>query len=139
MTGTLNGSGDPGRGQRAVILALLTIDGALSAILGAMLLPTYIGSIPFPISALASGLLNAALVWAAQWWTSSARLAALPLWSWLLSVAAIAAGGPAGDIILGGRGVFAYGALVLIVAGGVPPMIVLRRRRGRIVPTFSQD
>jgi hypothetical protein len=113
---------------RVVVLALLAVDGVLSALAGALLLPSYIGSIPFPISALISGLVNAALVWAASRWTRSARVAALPLWTWLLTVAVISMGGPADDIILGGSGLMAYGALLLIVLGVVPPVLVLWRR-----------
>jgi len=113
---------------RFVVLALLAVDGVLSALAGALLLPSYIGSIPFPISALISGLVNAALVWAAGRWTKSPRVAALPLWTWLLTVAAMSTGGPAGDIILGGDGLMAYGALLLIVLGVAPPVWVLWRR-----------
>ena len=112
---------------RAVVLALLAVDGVLSALAGALLLPLYIGTIPFPISGLLSGLVNAALVWAAGKWTKSARLTALPLWTWLLTVAVISMGGPGDDIILGGQGVLAYGALVLIVLGVVPPVWALWR------------
>lgn len=113
---------------RGVVLTLLAVDGILSALAGALLLPFYIGSVPFPISGLISGLVNAALVWAAGRWTKSPRLAALPLWTWLLTVAVISMGGPGDDIILGGQGVLAYGALVLIVLGVVPPVWVLWRR-----------
>jgi hypothetical protein len=112
---------------RFVVLALLAVDGILSALAGALLLPSYIGSIPFPISALISGLLNAALVWAAGRWTRSPRVAALPLWTWLLTVAVISMGGPADDIILGGQGLMRYGALLLIVLGVAPPVWVLWR------------
>ena len=110
---------------RVVVLALLAVDGVLSALAGALLLPFYIGTIPFPISGLLSGLVNAALVWAAGKWTKSPRLTALPLWTWLLTVAVISMGGPGDDIILGGQGMLAYGALVLIVLGVVPPVWVL--------------
>ncbi|SPM35473.1 hypothetical protein BN000_02901, partial [Mycobacterium rhizamassiliense] len=112
---------------RGVVLTLLAVDGILSALAGALLLPFYIGSVPFPISGLISGLVNAALVWAAARWTKSPRLAALPLWTWLLTVAVLSMGGPGDDIILGGQGVLAYGALVLIVLGVVPPVWVLWR------------
>jgi hypothetical protein len=108
-------------------LAMLAVDGILSALAGALLLPSYIGSIPFPISGLISGLLNAALVWAAARWTRSPRVAALPLWMWLLTVAVISMGGPADDIILGGQGLMRYGALLLIVLGVAPPVWVLWR------------
>lgn len=95
------------------------------------MLPSYIGSVPFPVSALLSGLLNAALVWAASRWTTSTRLAALPLWTWLLTVAVLSLGGPGGDVVLGGQGVMAYAALLLIVLGVVPPVWVLFRRNAR--------
>ncbi|GAB3012515.1 hypothetical protein [Mycobacterium bourgelatii] len=113
---------------RFVVLALLAVDGVISALIGALLLPLYIGSVPFPISPLISGLVNAALVWAAGKWARSPRVAALPLWTWLLTVAAMSLGGPGGDVILGGQGFMAWGALLLIVLGVVPPAWVLWRR-----------
>ena len=113
---------------RVVVLALFAVDGILSALAGALLLPLYIGSIPFPISGLISGLVNAALVWAAGRWTRSPRVAALPLWTWLLTVAAMSMGGPGDDVILGGQGLMAYGALLLVVLGVAPPVWVLWRR-----------
>ena len=120
---------------RFVILALLAIDGILSAVAGALLLPAYIGSIPFPISALVSGLVNALLVWAAGRWTTSVRLAALPLWTWLLTVLAMCVGGPGGDVIFGGPGVMAYSPLLMLVAGVLPPAWVLWRARARTLTT----
>lgn len=115
---------------RIVVLTLLAVDGILSALAGAMLPSVSIGSVPFPISALASGVVNAALVWAARSWTQSARVAALPLWTWLLTIAAISLGGPADSCVLaitcGGRG---YRAALLMALGVVPPVWVLWRRR----------
>jgi hypothetical protein len=116
---------------RIVVLTLLGVDGILSALAAALLLPAYIGSIPFPISALISGLVNATLVWAAGRWTKSTRLAALPLWTWLLTVAVMTLGGPGDDIILGGPGVMAYSPLLLIALGVTPPAWVLWRHAGR--------
>jgi hypothetical protein len=113
--------------QRVAVLTLLAIDGVLSAIAAAFFLPLRIGSVPFPISALLSGLVNAALVWAALQWTSAPRLAALPLWSWLLTVAALTLGGPGDDIAFGGAGIMEYAALLLIVLGSLPPAFVLWR------------
>jgi hypothetical protein len=100
----------------------------LSAVAAAFFLPLRIGSVPFPISALVSGLVNAALVWAALQWTSSPRVAAVPLWSWLLTVAGLTFGGPGDDIVFGGVGVMEYAPLLLIVLGAVPPALVLYRR-----------
>jgi hypothetical protein len=112
---------------RIVVLALLAIDGVLSAIGGALLLPSYIGVIPFPVSALISGVVNAALVWAGGRWTSSVRLAALPLWTWLLTVLAMC--WPGVGITLSGRGALAYSPLLLLILGAGPPFWVLLRRQ----------
>ena len=112
---------------RPAVLALLAIDGVLSAVAAAFFLPLRIGSVPFPISALISGLVNAALVWAALEWTSAPRVAALPLWCWLLTVGGLTLGGPGDDIVFGGAGVMEYAPLLLIVLGALPPALLLGR------------
>jgi hypothetical protein len=117
-----------GRAGR-IVLALLGVDGALSALAGALLLPSYIGAVPLPVSALLSGVLNVALVWAAGRWTTSKSLAALPLWTWLATVTVLTLGGPGGDVVFGGPGVMAYSVFVLLIAGGLPPVLMLRRMR----------
>jgi hypothetical protein len=115
---------------RIVILALLAVDGILSALAGALLLPVYLGSVPFPISAPISGAVNAALVWAAGRWTTSVRLAALPLWTWLLTVLAMGLTDALGvDILFDERGVMAYSPLLLLAAGALPPVWVLLQHR----------
>ena len=110
------------------MLTLLGIDGVLSAVAAAFFLPLRIGSVPFPISALLSGLVNAALVWAALQWTSSPRVAAVPLWCWLLTVAGLTFGGPGDDIVFGGVGVTEFAPLLLIALGALPPAALLWRR-----------
>ncbi|MFD3042122.1 hypothetical protein A5731_28680 [Mycolicibacterium conceptionense] len=114
-----------------VVLALLAVDGVISAVVGALLLPSYIGSIPFPVSALAAGALNTALVWAATYWTDSMRIAALPLWTWLATVVVMTFGGPGSDLIFAGPGLMAYGSLIFIAAGALPPAAMLRRHYRR--------
>ncbi len=109
---------------RAVVLALLAIDGVLSALLAAFFLPLRIGPVPFPISALISGALNVALVWVAMRWTPSPRLAALPLWTWLATVAALTFPGPGDDAVFSAQ----WQLLLLIVAGALPPALLLYRR-----------
>jgi hypothetical protein len=114
--------------QRPVVISILTFNGVLSALAGALFLPLYLGAIPFPISALISGLTNLALVWAAQQWTPSTRLATLPLWAWLVTVVGLTLGGPGNDIVFGGTGVMQLGPLVLLVIGALPPVMWLYRR-----------
>jgi hypothetical protein len=119
------GADGPGRAARAAVLTLLGVDGVLSAVAAALFLPTYLGRVPFPISAVIDGLVNAALVWAGTHWTASLRLAALPVWTWLATIAAMTVGGPGDDFIFAGRGVMAYGVLFLIVVGAAPATALL--------------
>ncbi len=120
----LNQSPDDARALRAVVLTLLAVDGVISALLGAFFLPLRIGQVPFPISALISGLLNAALVWVGMRWTSSPRLAALPLWTWLVTVAALTFPGPGDDAVFSAQ----WQLLLLIAVGALPPALLLYRR-----------
>lgn len=117
-------SPDEPRALRATVLTLLAIDGVISAVLAAFFLSLRIGPVPFPISAVISGLLNAALVWVALQWTSSPRLAALPLWTWLATVAALTFPGPGDDAVFSAE----YLLLLLIVVGALPPALLLYRR-----------
>ena len=117
-------SPDDTRALRPVVLTLLAIDGVVSAVLAAFFLSLRIGPVPFPVSALISGLLNAALVWAAMQWTSSPRLAALPLWTWLATIAALTFPGPGDDAVFSAQWLL----LLLIVLGALPPALLLYRR-----------
>jgi hypothetical protein len=115
---------DDTRALRAVVLTLLAVDGVISAILASFFLSLRLGPVPFPVSALISGLLNVALVRVALQWTSSPRLAALPLWTWLATVAVLTFPGPGDDAVFSQQ----YLLLLLIVLGALPPALVLYRR-----------
>ncbi|CAN5122886.1 hypothetical protein BH09ACT8_BH09ACT8_59830 [soil metagenome] len=121
---------------RVVVLVLLAVDGVLCAIAAALLLPLYIGRVPFPISALIAGLINMALVWAAMYWVPSNRLAALPLWTWLLTIGAFTFAGPGGDIVFSDVGPM----LLLLVVGAAPAAWLLWRRNqcNRLPPSGRQ-
>ncbi|OBY32228.1 hypothetical protein ACT18_08410 [Mycolicibacter kumamotonensis] len=119
----------PGSALNFPVLALLAVDGVLCAVSTALLLPAHIGAVPFPLSALVGGLVNAGLVWVALRCTPSLRLAALPLWTWLVAIALMTFGGPGDDLIFADRGVMAYGVLLMIVLGSAPPGWLLWRRR----------
>ena len=121
----LSPSPDDHRALRAVVLTLLALDGVISAILAAFFLSLRLGPVPFPISALISGLLNAALIWVAMQWTSSPRVAALPLWTWLATVAGLTFPGPGDDAVFSAE---YLSVLLLIVLGVLPAALLLYRR-----------
>lgn len=112
-----------------MVLAVLALDGVLSAIMGAFLLPLRLGPVPLPVSALLSGLLNVALVWAAGYWTRGGRLAGLPLWTWMATVAVLTLGGPGGDMVFGGPGIMGFSLILLMILGALPAAVLLRRMR----------
>ena len=58
-------------------------------------------------------------------------VAALPLWTWLLTMAVLATGGPGGGEMFGGPGFDEYAPLVLLFLGIAPPAFLLRRARRR--------
>lgn len=118
--------------MRFVALAVLTLDGVLSAVVGAFFLPLYVGAIPLPISGLISGLVNVALVWAALQWVTSPRIAALPLWAWLLTTLGLTLGGPGGDIVLSGAGIMGLAPVIFVVLGGGPPAYLLWRLTSKV-------
>ncbi|MET0896956.1 MAG: hypothetical protein ABWY45_03480 [Mycobacterium sp.] len=123
--------------MRNVILTLLAVDGVLCAVAASLLLPFRVGGVPLPVSALLAGAVNLALVWAASYWSSSNRLAALPLWTFLATVGGLTFGGPGGDIVYGGTGVLAYSSVLLILFGASPAGFWLWVRSQRPGPTPS--
>ncbi|MGB2919040.1 MAG: hypothetical protein WBC15_02070 [Mycobacterium sp.] len=110
------------------MLVLISADGVLSALMAVFFLPLWIGPVPLPISSLLSGVLNAALVWAALQWTPNAGLAVLPLCTWLLTVLVFTFGGPGDDIVFGGTGVMEFAPMLLIALGALPGAWVLVRQ-----------
>lgn len=117
---------------RFAALAVLTLDGVLSAVAGAFFLPLYLGAVPLPISGLISGVVNVALVWAALQWVTSPRLAAFPLWAWLLTTLGLTFGGPGDDIVLSGAGIMGLAPLIFVVLGGGPPAYLLWRLTSKV-------
>ena len=113
---------------RFMVLAILGVDGVFSALMAVFFLPLRLGSVPLPVSALLSGVVNMLLVWVALQWTASPRLAALPLWTWLMTVLVFTFGGPGDDIVFGGTGIMEFAPLLLIALGALPAAWVLMQR-----------
>ena len=114
-------------GARVVILAVLAFDGVLSAVVGALLLPLYVGSIPVPDQRpdqrpgeRRAGVGRAAVDGGA----TGGRVAAVGL---AADGGGLTLGGPGGDIVFGGAGVMAYSPLIFIAVGAAPPAYVLWR------------
>ncbi len=116
---------------RRVLIALLALDGVLSAVAGALFLPLYVGAVPLPISALLSGLVNAALVWAALQWSSTMASAGAPLWAFLLTVGGLTLGGPGGDVVFGGDSSLRF--VLFLVVGAGPAAVLLWRSQARTI------
>lgn len=110
-----------------MLLTLLIVDGVLSALVGALFLPLYVGAVPLPISAVVSGALNAALVWAAAQWSSTRVVVAGPLWAFAVTVVILTLGGPGGDTVFAGTASGLVGLLLLLGVGLIPAAYVLRR------------
>ncbi|MEW5808402.1 MAG: hypothetical protein AB1925_03025 [Actinomycetota bacterium] len=121
------------------VLAVLAVDGVLSALMAVFFLPLRLDGVPVPISAVLSGALNVGLVWVAMQWTPSARMAATPLWAWLATVLLCTFGGPGDDIVFGGVGVMEYASVLLIAVGALPAGWVLTRRRAAPVRTGARS
>ncbi|NUS45504.1 MAG: hypothetical protein HOQ24_17660 [Mycobacteriaceae bacterium] len=103
-----------------VVLALLVLDGFVTAVLEVLYLPTYLGQYPFPLSVALAAVLNAALVFAAATVAAGSGLRmAAPLIAWITGLACCAfALAPGGSILLtagmSGR------ALLLLIVGATP-------------------
>lgn len=74
-------------------------------------------------------MVNAALVWVALQWASAPIQAALPMLTWLATIAVLTLFGPGDDIVFGGSSIADYGLwFLLLVLGMAPPAVVLRGR-----------
>ncbi|MFD4467506.1 hypothetical protein ACFWPA_04350 [Rhodococcus sp. NPDC058505] len=104
-----------------VVLVLLVFDGFLTAILAVLFLPARLGSVPFPISALAAAVVNIALLVGARTVTDRPARYALPLAGWFLGFLICMVGGPGGDSLL----IADWRTMLLLVAGVVPAVALL--------------
>ncbi|QII05344.1 hypothetical protein BH93_08115 [Rhodococcoides fascians A25f] len=102
-------------------VAVLVFDGFLSGILSVFFLPTYLGSVQFPISALLGGIANVALVLAARKVAERSIWVASPLIGWFVAVVLCMLGGPGNDVLL----LADWRTMLLIIAGAGPAGVLL--------------
>jgi hypothetical protein len=104
------------------VVALLTVDAALLAMMELFFLTLAVGQIPLPISALVALVSTPWLVRRAGELAGPVAASA-PLIAWIATVAVLGMAGPGGDVLLLGD----WSTLALVVAGLVPAAFVLGR------------
>lgn len=102
-------------------LAVLIFDGFLCGILAVFFLPTYLGPVPFPVSAILAGIANVTLLFAARKVAEQPMAIASPLIAWFVAILVCMFGGPGGDVLL----LADWRTAVLLLGGLVPPGILL--------------
>lgn len=114
------------RGALWLRAGILGFDGFLVALFAVFFLPQWIGSVPFPISGLVAGAVNAGLV------VLGLRLlgrsyAVAPVIGFGIGLLLCMLGGPGGDVLVPND----WRMLVLVFGGLLPPVAVLLRSRMR--------
>lgn len=102
-------------------LAVLIFDGFLCGILSVFFLPTYLGPVPFPVSALLAGIANVTLLFAARKVAEKPLAIASPLIGWFVAILVCMFGGPGGDVLL----LADWRTAFLLLGGLIPPGILL--------------
>jgi hypothetical protein len=98
-------------------VALLTLCGALAALLEALLVPLYVGSVILPVAVVLALVGNVALPWLARSLVPTTPAALAPFAAWLIVMLGFGVlGRPEGDVILPGGptavAIVTYGALL---------------------------
>ncbi|WP_227996551.1 hypothetical protein [Nocardia australiensis] len=104
-----------------VIIAVLIIDALITLALEVLYLPTYIGTVAFPLSAVLAGFVNVLLVMGVRAATTRTGFAILPLAAWTFGFLICSTSGPGGDIMLGSD----WRTVLLLVCGLVPPLLYM--------------
>ncbi|WP_039800597.1 hypothetical protein [Nocardia araoensis] len=102
----------------SMILVILTVDALLTLALEVLYLPTYLGSVAFPISAAVAGVVNVLLVAGARSVTRRPAILGLPVVAWTFGFLVCASAGPGGDVLLGSD----WRTALLLFAGLLPPL-----------------
>ncbi len=105
-----------------VIVALLVLDALLLFVVEVLFLPSYIGGVAIPITAVLAGVLNTVLVWLTR--SVWPRLAGLPVAGWALAFAVCLFNGPGGDLVL----LADWRTLLFAACGLIPPLALVYRQ-----------
>ncbi|MFD0360631.1 hypothetical protein ACFQZZ_04110 [Nocardia sp. GCM10030253] len=101
-----------------VIITLLVLDGLITLAVEVLYLPTYLGTVAFPLSAVLAGVINVLLVMGVRSVTTRVGFAILPIAAWTFGFLVCSVTGPGGDIMLGSD----WRTALLLFCGLVPPL-----------------
>lgn len=105
-----------------VVFGFLLIDAVILALVELLFLPSYIGTVQFPITAAVAAVTTPLLVSEAARLSPRRRIAGAPMVLWFLTVLAFGVLGPGGDMVLVGND---WRTLLLIGAGALPSAMML--------------
>jgi hypothetical protein len=117
-----------GRGRSllgALLAGLLVFNGLLTLVLEVLFLPSYIGSIPFPITAGVAAVVNVLLVLGMGTVVARPGAMSMPLLAWLFGFLICSTGGPGGDVLLADN----WTTPLLLACGLIPAGFYLFRLR----------
>ncbi|MGY0501384.1 hypothetical protein ACWZHB_23095 [Nocardia sp. FBN12] len=102
-----------------LIVVLLCVDALITLAVEVLFLPTYLGSVPFPVVALLAAPINVALVYGMESVTDRIGFTFAPIVVWVFGFLVCASRGPGGDVMLGsdGRTLLLFACGVLAPAG----------------------
>ncbi|MBF6339442.1 hypothetical protein IU450_26625 [Nocardia abscessus] len=101
-----------------VIVVLLIFDALVTLALEVLYLPTYLGSLAFPVSVVAAGVVNVLLVAGVRTVTRRPAVLGLPVVAWAFGFLVCASRGPGGDVLLGND----WRTALLLFSGLLPPL-----------------
>ncbi len=102
-----------------IVVVLLLVDALITLAVEVLFLPTYLGSVPFPATALLAAPINVALVYGMESVTDRIGFTFAPIVVWVFGFLVCASRGPGGDVMLAsdGRTLLLFACGVLAPAG----------------------
>ncbi|KAA5837108.1 hypothetical protein ABT337_27130 [Saccharopolyspora hirsuta] len=104
------------------VFGFLLVDAVILALVELLFLPSYLGTVQFPITAAVAAVTTPLLVSEAARLSPRRRIAGAPLVLWFLTVLVFGVLGPGGDMVLVGND---WRTLLLIGAGALPSAMML--------------
>ncbi|MDA3646157.1 hypothetical protein LZ318_29625 [Saccharopolyspora indica] len=109
-------------GLDRILFGFLLVDAVILAVVELLFLPSYIGTVQFPITAAIAAVTTPLLVSEAARISPRRRIAGAPMALWFLTVMIFGILGPGGDMVLVGND---WRTLLLIGAGALPSAMML--------------